>query len=1225
MTREMPVAGDEEQSHAADDLSGEVPDRGLTERDKKMVKELHSKMGHPANADFSRMLRLARARTPVWRYAQKEFECDICKGQQRPKAARPSVPPACLAPGQVVGVDVVFFPGVNPREAQPVLNIIDWGSCYQMLEPLDSKSSAAAWSAFQRSWMRTFGVPQIIVCDQGREFLGSFAEKLMQMGCAHKTIGARAPWQQGRTERHGGLAKLVFLKLREEDPPSNLEEWKACIYAVEAAKNRMYHKSGFSPAQRQLGENVRLPGTLGSDDVYDPALLVAGAGEQVRRILEMRRKAMEAFVRCSAEEAISRASKARPRVVREFLAGDLVYVYRTPLPRKRNRDEEERPEARELRRPVWVGPGVVVSKEGPNVWIAVRGELWKCACEQVRLATNVEHEAHGMLRDEVEELRIEMMRKSSKRAFKDISKWEHPPEGEEELAEGEPPAGRRRLHGPGSATPGTGSSSSTSSTTSSSSSSSTTPGEELEEPEREVSGEATGAAPTDVPNPDSEVAGEGNYGPIRPRLQRYHDEPYGTGLWCVTRDLKEVEEQHTTPLDDYWEYVPQHRVLRRVHQTERVSGFVPSLQRGCPVPPNKLKSARRTVMEISGGGTYVQKGNWRYQKHQVAEGPPMRWRGYTDFYVQGKDDELLYLVKKGSDEVREDEITPEDWEKWRVADGEEWSKVSATEAVKELSVEESREVRRQLEEANLSARILPSRVVRRWKPADQPGQPPSMKSRWCIRGDRDPDLLLLDRHAPTVTTSNIAIAMQLAASKKWRTAVGDLKNAFMQSERLKRAEGRLFASQPRGGLPGLESEQLIEILAGAYGLGDAPAHWRRSLKKVLLALGFTQSKVDPCTFKMYTEKKENGCEKEISGLVIVEVDDLLCMGDHTYFQIIEQLRQKFTFGKFVFLDESPDGVSFNGRRLKNDGKGGFLIDMKKFINERLFPVELERGRKSMLKEPATREEREAARAAVGALTWAAKEGRPDGAATASLVASSLKVLTVGDIVDLNKCIEKMKETAGRELRIQHIPEDELCWGVISDASYANVRGGRSQGGFCIVVYEKKVAFGEVGKCNLLHWKSSKIHRVVNSTLAAETQAMSRGLSELMWAVTVFQELVNPHFDMKEWQDHLKNQRMESHASTNSSKELRNLAITDARSIFDHLTKETSGYAADKRTAIEMQVIQQHLRESGAHVKWVPNPAMIADVLTKRGGNAEPLNALLDSGTWSVVEVKKNFR
>ena len=137
--------------------------------------------------------------------------------------------------------------------------------------------------------------------------------------------------------------------------------------------------------------------------------------------------------------------------------------------------------------------------------------------------------------------------------------------------------------------------------------------------------------------------------------------------------------------------------------------------------------------------------------------------------------------------------------------------------------------------------------------------------------------------------------------------------------------------------------------------------------------------------------------------------------------------------------------------------------------------------------------------------------------------------------------------------------------------------------------------------------------------------MSRGLSELMWAVTVFQELVDPHFDMKEWQQHLKNQRMESHASAGSPEELKNLAITDARSIFDHLTKESSGYAADKRTAIEMQVIQQHLCESGARAKWVPNPAMIADVLTKRGGNSERLSDLLDSGRWSVVEVNKNFK
>ena len=73
-----------------------------------------------------------------------------------------------------------------------------------------------------------------------------------------------------------------------------------------------------------------------------------------------------------------------------------------------------------------------------------------------------------------------------------------------------------------------------------------------------------------------------------------------------------------------------------------------------------------------------------------------------------------------------------------MADGEEWSKVVGSGAVIPLSEEESLEVEKQLRECHREDRILPSRIVRRWKPSEQPGVPPSMKSRWCIRGDTDP-------------------------------------------------------------------------------------------------------------------------------------------------------------------------------------------------------------------------------------------------------------------------------------------------------------------------------------------------------------------------------------------------------------------------------------------------------------------------------------------------------
>ena len=93
------------------------------------------------------------------------------------------------------------------------------------------------------------------------------------------------------------------------------------------------------------------------------------------------------------------------------------------------------------------------------------------------------------------------------------------------------------------------------------------------------------------------------------------------------------------------------------------------------------------------------------------------------------------------------------------------------------------------------------------------------------------------------------------------------------------------------------------------------------------------------------------------------------------------------------------------------------------------------------------------RAAVGALTWAAKEGRPDCAAGASLIAGSPNKLKIQDIIDLNKIIRETKVNSNMSVKIQPIREDEMCFGVITDAAFANAGNGSSQGGFGILCYE----------------------------------------------------------------------------------------------------------------------------------------------------------------------------
>ena len=1182
--------------------------KGLTRSEKNLVHKLHVNMGHPSPDAFARVMRLGRARPEVLDYIKKEFTCDLCEEHQRPKAARPAAMPKFYEPNKVVGVDVVFMPSHTGKEVKPVLNIIDWGSCFQVLEPLDEMGSKHVWRAFQRSWTRHFGQPEIIVIDQGREFLGEFNVKSNECGSIIRVVGARAPWQNGRTERHGGIAKALLEKLVDQVVPRDEEEWKECIYAAQSAKNRMFNRSGFSPAQRHLGQNVRIPGTLASDDRCEAELLSGGASLEVKRTMEIQQVAMESFIRQSAKEEVQKALRGRNRTTKTFPPGEIVYVYRKPLPR--------RGQAAPGTRPCWVGPGTMILVEGRNAWISMRGELWKAALEQVRSATPEEEEAMGLLKEEFEELKEAMTRRHSKRAYKDISNWERPPIEDED----EPPRNRARIedaHPPAQRIdddPNSGTGGEADSEPSPMSSSHSEPSEEPPEEEGLPQTQLDEAVQSVVKNEllDGTMkkrSAEDAFQPIRQRLENIRWRPYQGELYVLGNEEKnEEEEDYDQKGKDYWIVDVHRRKLIRRHVIERSKHFKPHPD-DCPIPLKHLTSFRRACKVTLDGAKTITKGNWR-QGQQEEIGPGRSWCGYTEFHLKGRADVSqevkAWMVKKGSDEVDEDSISPEEWPEWKKSDGEEWTKVLGTGAVKALTLEESVNVEEQLREAGRSTRILPSRIVRRWKPADQPGQPPSRKSRWCIRGDKDPDLLTLSRYAPTVTTAVISIALQVSANRGWKTFIGDLKNAFMQSDKLVREEGRLFCKQPRGGLPGMSPGQLIEILAGAYGLGDAPAHWRKSLRKVTLEIGYVQSAMDPCTFKYH------GTSGELSGIVIVEVDDLLCFGDHEHESKLDELRSRFNFGKFVDLATQPEGASFNGRRIRARPGGGYIIDMIKYVSERLEEVPLAKGRKK--DEEATPEERDATRAAVGALTWAAKEGRPDAAATASLIAGCLNHLKIQDILDLNRTIREVKQQAEMSIQIQPIPEDRLCFGVVTDASWANSSEEKSQGGFAVLCYDEALVKTGRAPGNLLHWRSGRMHRVVNSTLAAEAQSMSRGLQELAWTVTVYNEMVQKDFDLQRWHEEAQKRRLVAMSHDGANEKLqKSLCLVDAKSLFDHLVKTTVGSTEDRRTAIEMQCIRQLMQEVGATVKWIRHEQMLVDCLTKRVGNKAPLYQFLKSG------------
>ena len=73
---------------------------------------------------------------------------------------------------------------------------------------------------------------------------------------------------------------------------------------------------------------------------------------------------------------------------------------------------------------------------------------------------------------------------------------------------------------------------------------------------------------------------------------------------------------------------------------------------------------------------------------------------------------------------------------------------------------------------------------------------------------------------------------------------------------------------------------------------------------------------------------------------------------------------------------------------------------------------------------------------------------------------------------------------------------------VSDASYGNLQGGGSQGGYVVSLVDSSDR-----KC-LLSWQSRKVKRVVTSTLAAETLALLDSAEREIYLANLVTELMN---------------------------------------------------------------------------------------------------------------------
>ena len=94
--------------------------------------------------------------------------------------------------------------------------------------------------------------------------------------------------------------------------------------------------------------------------------------------------------------------------------------------------------------------------------------------------------------------------------------------------------------------------------------------------------------------------------------------------------------------------------------------------------------------------------------------------------------------------------------------------------------------------------------------AEDPQQT-EIKSRWCRKGYRDPAILKVERQSPTLSADALSIILQIIASNRWRLTIADIEGTFLQGHGMIRPSGQVYVKLPREGVPGVESDVVVEV------------------------------------------------------------------------------------------------------------------------------------------------------------------------------------------------------------------------------------------------------------------------------------------------------------------------------------------------------------------------------------------------------------------------------
>jgi hypothetical protein len=330
----------------------------------------------------------------------------------------------------------------------------------------------------------------------------------------------------------------------------------------------------------------------------------------------------------------------------------------------------------------------------------------------------------------------------------------------------------------------------------------------------------------------------------------------------------------------------------------------------------------------------------------------------------------------------------------------------------------------------------------------------------------------------------------------------------------------------------------------------------------------------------------------------LHVDDGLLTGGG---EIYDTAKKKL-FDTLRIKHVHRDDFVYLKRRIVRDDTGNITIA---FDLSHLAPITLTTERKKDQHAAVTEAERTQLRTLIGALSWPIREGYPELGYDASDIQQRICEATVGTILRANACCKQLKFRAAASPAFRLLRGDgsgRLILSMMTDASWNRQPRGGSQQGYVLALGDRSVLWNDCGAMHPVAWASTKIKRVVRSTLAAEAAALATGYDAAIYVRVFVARMLG--YGADEW--------------VAEAKAIPQISWIDCKSLKDMLHKEGS-VPSEKRVALDIYDIQQYLVEDD--LEWCSTARMLADPLTKPiptgPGKTSALAEFLRTGLWDV--------